>query len=70
MECLGHFDGIVPSPACILTRQHGVHLLKTSGNAISETQNFKISLDASVLLKYFLIALEERRRGWLELEEN
>ena len=23
-ECLGHFDGIVPSQ-CILTKQHGVH---------------------------------------------
>ena len=24
MECLGHFDGIVPSLACVLTKQHGV----------------------------------------------
>ena len=53
VEHLGHFDGIVPSLACILTKQHGVHggkyLLKTPGNTISETLNFKISLDASAL---------------------
>ena len=24
MECLGHFDSIVPSLACILTKQHGI----------------------------------------------
>ena len=33
MELLGHFDGIVPCLACILTKQHGVRngksLLKT-----------------------------------------
>ena len=44
MECLGHIDRIVPSPACILTKQHGIHSgkypLKTHGNAISET-NFQ-----------------------------
>ena len=53
VEHLGHFDGIVPSLACILTKQHGVrsekYLLKTPGNTISETLNFKISLDASAL---------------------
>ena len=53
VEHLGHFDGIVPSLACILTKQHGVHggkyLLKTPGNTISETLNFKISLNASAL---------------------
>ena len=53
MEHLGHFDGIVPSLACILTKQHGVrsekYLLKTPGNTISETLNFKISLDTSAL---------------------
>ena len=36
MECLGNFDGIVPSLACILTKQHGIHggkyLLKPPGN--------------------------------------
>ena len=53
MERLGHFGDIVPSLACILTKQHGVcgekYLFKTPGNAISETLNFKISLDASAL---------------------
>ena len=38
VECLGHFSGIVPSVAFILTKPHGIcsgkHLLKTSGNAI------------------------------------
>ena len=51
VERLGHFDGIVPSLACILTKQHGVHagkyLLKTPGNA--RDSNFKISLEASAL---------------------
>ena len=49
----GHFDGIVPSLACILTKQHGIHggkyLLKTPGSAISKTLIFKISLDALAL---------------------
>ena len=53
LERLGHFNGIVPSLACILTKQYGVYggkyLLKTSGNAISETTIFKMSLDASAL---------------------
>ena len=54
VERLGHFDGIVPSLACILTKQHGVrggkYLLKIPGNGISETLlNFKMSLDASAL---------------------
>ena len=53
MECLQHFDGIVPSVASILTKQHsircGKYLLKTPGNAISETLNFKLSLDVSAL---------------------
>ena len=42
---MGHFDGIVPSLVCILTRQPDVrgakYLLKTSGNTISETLLFK-----------------------------
>ena len=42
MECLRHFDGIVPSVASILTKQYNLHggkyLLKTPENAISETQ--------------------------------
>ena len=41
MERLGPFNRIVPSLACILTKQHGVrggkYLLKTPGNTISET---------------------------------
>ena len=53
MECVGHFDGIVPNLACILTKQHGVcsgkHLLKTPGDDIFETLNFRMSLDASAL---------------------
>ena len=53
MEPLGHFDGIVPSLVCILTKQHGVrgekYLLKTPGNDISDDLNFTISLDASAL---------------------
>ena len=50
---MGHFDGIVPSLVCILTRQPDVrgakYLLKTSGNTFSETLFFKMSLDASAL---------------------
>ena len=53
LEHQGHFDGIVPSLACILTEQRGIcgqkHLLKTPGNAISDTLIFKISLDPSAL---------------------
>ena len=49
MECLGHFDGIAPSLACILTKQHGVrggkYLMKNPGNAISEDLNFTTSLE-------------------------
>ena len=55
---LGHFDslfdGIVPSLALILTKQNGIrggaeYLLKTPENAISETLNFTMSLDARAL---------------------
>ena len=53
MERLEHFKGIVLSLACILTKQHGIRggncLLKTPGNGISETLNFKISLVAMAL---------------------
>ena len=53
MERLGHFDGILLSLACILTKQHGFcsgkYLLKTPGNGISETLNFKMPLNASAL---------------------
>ena len=49
---------IILSLACILTKQYGVRggkfLLKTPGNAISETLNFKMSLDASVLKNLYL----------------
>ena len=51
VERPGHCDDIVPSLACIVRKQHGVHggkyLLKTPGNTISETLNFKMALDAS-----------------------
>ena len=53
VERLGHFNGIILSLACILTIQHGVRggkfLLKSPGNAISETLNFKMSLGASAV---------------------
>ena len=53
VEHLRHFDGIVPSVVSILTKQHGVHrgryFLKIPGNAISETLNFNMFLDASAL---------------------
>ena len=58
VERLGHFNGIIPSLACILTKQHGVpggkFLLKTPGNPISETLNFKMALDASTLKNLLL----------------
>ena len=47
VERLGRFNGIILSLACILTKQRSVRggkfLLKTPGNAISETLNFKMS---------------------------
>ena len=53
VECLGHFGCVFPSLAHILMKQHGIwggkYLLKTPGNAISETLNFKMFLDASAL---------------------
>ena len=53
LECQGLVDGIVPRLACILMKQHGIsgwkHLLKTLGNAITETLIFKSSLDALAL---------------------
>ena len=53
VERLGHFEDIVPSLACILTKQHGVcggkYLLKTTGNTIFKTLNFKMLLDAPAL---------------------
>ena len=56
---MGHFDGIVPSLACILTNQHGIssgkYSLKTSGNTNSETLIFKMSLDASALKNLCLV---------------
>ena len=62
---LGHFDslfdGIVPSLALILTKQHGIrgggdYLLKIPENAISETLNFTMSLDARALKNLCLCA--------------
>ena len=48
VEHLGHFTGM-----CILTKPDGIHggkyILKTPGDAISETLNFKMSQDASAL---------------------
>ena len=53
VEHLGCFNDIIPSVACIQTKQHGVcggkFLLKTPGNAISGALNFKMSLNASAL---------------------
>ena len=53
MKCLGHFDGIVPSLAYILTKQHGICggeiCLQTTGNGISKTLNSKMSIDALAL---------------------
>ena len=53
VECLGHFDRIVPSLAdslaCMLTKQHGIRSGKYLLKTISETLNFKMSQDASAL---------------------
>ena len=53
MECLRHYNGIIPSLKFILKKKQGVrsgkYLLNTPENAISETLNFKMSLDASAL---------------------
>ena len=49
VECLSHFNGIVLSLACILTKHGGKYLLKTPGNGISKTLNFKMSLVALAL---------------------
>ena len=53
LEHQEHFDSIVPSLACILTKHHGIcsgkHLLKSPGNIICKSLIFKMSLDASAL---------------------
>ena len=58
MERRGHFDSIVPSLVYILTKQHGVcggkRCLKTTFNAIYETLNYEMSLDALALKNLFL----------------
>ena len=58
MDRRGHFDSFVPSLVYILTKQHGVcngkHLLKTTFNAIFETLNYEMSLDALALKNLFL----------------
>ena len=50
LESLGNFDGVVASPASILTKQCAVRgekcLLKTPENVISGTLIFQMSLDA------------------------
>ena len=65
LERLRHFDGIRPSLACILMKQHcvrgGKYLLKTPGKTISETLNFKMSLDA-VALKNLCLRCEFQSR--------
>ena len=50
---LTFFPRPIRSPG-ILTKQHGI-LLKTPGNAISETLIFKMSLDASALKNLCLL---------------
>ena len=61
VERLGHFNGIIPSLACILTKQHGVpggkFLLKTPGNPVSETLNFKMALKWPCLGPQELVAV-------------
>ena len=53
VERLGRFDGIALSLVCILIKQRcvqcGKYPLKTPGNGIFQTLNFKMSLDASAL---------------------
>ena len=65
LERLRHFDGILPSLACILMKQHcvrgGKYLLKTPGKTISETLNLKMSLDA-VALKNLCLCCEFQSR--------
>ena len=55
MELLRHFDGIVPSVASILAKQHSIcsgkkYLLETTGNAISETQDIPRCLNPQELV--------------------
>ena len=53
MECLQHFDGIVPSVASILTKQYslrgGKYLVKTLKMPFLRLKRLKMSLDASAL---------------------
>ena len=53
VECLGHFNRIVPSLedslASMLMKQHGIRSGKYLLKTICETLNFKMSLDASAL---------------------
>ena len=55
LVCALDMDSIVPSLARILTKQHGIrgaageYLLNTPENAIAETLNFKVSLEATAL---------------------
>ena len=58
VECLRYFDGIACSQSYVnsdeTTSWHPWWKNKTPGNAISKTLNFKMSLDASVLMNLFL----------------
>ena len=52
-RCLGHFDGIDQSLACILAKKLGArggkYPMKTPENALCETLNFKMSLGSQEL---------------------
>ena len=53
VECLGHFNGIVPSITCVLTKQHGVcggkYFLKNPCKRHFRNSKFQMSLDALAL---------------------
>ena len=62
-------DSIVPSLTRILTKQHGIrgageYLLKTPENAIAETLNFKMSLEATTLKNLCLGASSKAANYW------
>ena len=63
------FNGIVPSLARVLTKQHGIrgggeYLLKTPENAIAETLTFKMSLEATALKNLYLGASSKAANYW------
>ena len=53
VECLGHFNDIVPSLKCVLTKQHGVcggkYFLKNPCKRHFRNSKFQMSLDALAL---------------------